>query len=825
MQESIIFIRDAEYEREDANPFDAIVVFVTNPHTELDLDLKIALTGPVVTWAGMCADFFSRKPRVIKFDAMKYVVHNVGKYFVAMSGRHVENDMILVQQLELILETFEYLYGSFDLEKALAGFDRQRFSNRLSTIFQSIFPFFRPPFSNLPTVFSAIKYHPFGKANNHIFVSGGSLLAEALAVNTSMGACISYEDSVICTSFDAKFTTCIAALLESEAAAEHLHENYSELVRKGGKLKQMMLDHNPPLLRDVEYRKTIHGNACFIEELIRFLIQEGEQPNEKTAEAFAGNLLRAGIIQAYDGSTDMRSKGTAYYFTSKDKLRTTAPKESLLGGLVIGRRQMTKELLVRFPDTHVIRIFIPKLVETEPVTPNQKARPKHSDADQSFTFNMADSVTRDEVTPTLVNSSSTEVLKEAGLGAGTSLPQLDTTFSSVVTDRSDALVDASLDGDDLLSPTEFNAVDENHDKKQDSLDLTADRHASTTFVTPAESVSSMSVESSHPPTPAAQELADPITDKPQSPPVTPKAIYQSNLEQPNDAALTPAVINKEVDDAQLTSAKSLDVSIDVSTTADVDMTRASVYYDALDITVDSVDTMASQAAINQEATPIKLRESRGRAAHDAASSFLRTGLDRISVMEVSDKDISGVCPDKLLATLYIQKCGSVTLSILFETLPSLEKISELSRFFEPQLQSLSQDLLDDKSRKRRSTDVVRNADNHVVFHANDESINGWCNTHWSEFRTRLQPDSNVDHVFVDTVQCMHAAFVHTEGERLQEILLKRGSSILVYGRNIFDAQVFLQPRISDVDAISTMVGMYPIHAREQLAKKLNMPYL
>ena len=45
MQERVLFIRDASFEREDVSPYDAIMVFITTPHTELDMDIRIALTG------------------------------------------------------------------------------------------------------------------------------------------------------------------------------------------------------------------------------------------------------------------------------------------------------------------------------------------------------------------------------------------------------------------------------------------------------------------------------------------------------------------------------------------------------------------------------------------------------------------------------------------------------------------------------------------------------------------------------------------------------------------------------------------------------------
>jgi hypothetical protein len=37
----------------------------------------------------------------------------------AMSGSHIENDGVLMQQLENLLEAFFFLYGSFELEKTV----------------------------------------------------------------------------------------------------------------------------------------------------------------------------------------------------------------------------------------------------------------------------------------------------------------------------------------------------------------------------------------------------------------------------------------------------------------------------------------------------------------------------------------------------------------------------------------------------------------------------------------------------------------------------------------------------------------------------------
>ena len=101
----------------------------------------------------------------------------------AMSGKHSENDRVLKQQLTNLIDTFQFLYGSFDLEKAvrahviasssqpcarlmprqLCGYDRQRFGARLTAIFESLFPYFRPAKRNMSSIFNALKYQPFNK--------------------------------------------------------------------------------------------------------------------------------------------------------------------------------------------------------------------------------------------------------------------------------------------------------------------------------------------------------------------------------------------------------------------------------------------------------------------------------------------------------------------------------------------------------------------------------------------------------------------------------------------------------------------------------------
>ncbi len=48
MKERVLFVRDSSYEREDANPLDAVLVFLTSPHADPDTDMRVALTGLTV---------------------------------------------------------------------------------------------------------------------------------------------------------------------------------------------------------------------------------------------------------------------------------------------------------------------------------------------------------------------------------------------------------------------------------------------------------------------------------------------------------------------------------------------------------------------------------------------------------------------------------------------------------------------------------------------------------------------------------------------------------------------------------------------------------
>ena len=45
VEANVLFLRDASFEREDANPLDAILVMLTHPHVDVDHDTRMALTG------------------------------------------------------------------------------------------------------------------------------------------------------------------------------------------------------------------------------------------------------------------------------------------------------------------------------------------------------------------------------------------------------------------------------------------------------------------------------------------------------------------------------------------------------------------------------------------------------------------------------------------------------------------------------------------------------------------------------------------------------------------------------------------------------------
>ena len=93
----MLFLRDASFEREEANPLDAVLVFLTNPFAELDADVRMALTGrpavcaqhhlialpgSVVTWVSICSDFFGKSATIVKFDSLKFAVHASGPYIL-----------------------------------------------------------------------------------------------------------------------------------------------------------------------------------------------------------------------------------------------------------------------------------------------------------------------------------------------------------------------------------------------------------------------------------------------------------------------------------------------------------------------------------------------------------------------------------------------------------------------------------------------------------------------------------------------------------------------------------------------------------------------